>query len=530
MKPSLLRLWKSALLTRKNIAEMEESGPETASQRSAPRCPICKKPYSKGNNARAKSKHLSYCRKKYQSGTLLPTKRKACDECVRAKVRCNLGPGGCSRCASRAIPCTYQGTLVGLDADRSYYEADGVPHGEMGMSQHSGLLPVNITPNSPDASHTPSAETSETNDVFLGGFIWNNAFGPGWSYVSNFTTGFSEEPPLPSGYELQTNPTDSITLPDHSFQPHPSIPISLDFRNSSLFERRRFSEPEHELSGDLALHILRSYLHMLASQDCVPPFIHPKYQELSKSDTTRPSPLFAALRLVQMLLQGQRINKSLIWGLIRTEQDRLFKEHHTFHKWEGLEALQSLVIYMLLRVIEGRQEYTDFDTQLLVSTMVRRPDGDPLRRVLLTTGGEMKVMCRQLTTKYGELISRHEIMGHMMSWKDWAFFESRRRTATAFIIINGIFHAQIVTPPPNMPEYATSPAPSPMMLWDAQNETDWATEYADHLHRNAIHGMLKNRDLVELKEAAGKQHDRWYASADSFGLLVTLAANMIACN
>lgn len=201
------------------------------------------------------------------------------------------------------------------------------------MSQLSGLFPAEITPNFPGASNTPSVETgeaSETNHVYLQSLTWSNAFGPGLSCISNLTTSFSEETPLASyvqrGNEVHANPSDSIPLPGHSFQPHPSILISLDFRNSSLFERRKFSEPEHELGGDLAMHILRSYLHTLASQDCVPPFIHPKYQELSKNDTTHLSPLFAALRLAQMLLQGQRINKSLIWGLIRIEQDRLFKE------------------------------------------------------------------------------------------------------------------------------------------------------------------------------------------------------------
>ena len=120
-----------------------------------------------------------------------------------------------------------------------------------------------------------------------------------------------------------------MTLRNQNFQPQSSIPGSLDYRDSpSLFERRRFSEPELELTGDLALHILRSYPHMMANQDSVPPFIHPKYQDLFGSDTTRPSPLFAALKLAKMLLHGKRMNKNLIWGLIRTEQERLFQEVH----------------------------------------------------------------------------------------------------------------------------------------------------------------------------------------------------------
>jgi hypothetical protein len=78
-----------------------------------------------------------------------------------------------------------------------------------------------------------------------------------------------------------------------------------------------------------------------------------------------------------------------------------------------------------------------------------------------------------------------------------------------------------------MPEYPSAPAPSPRALWDAENELDWAVGYTNHLQTNALHGMLKNRDLVSLKEAAGEQDDRWYAYADSFGYLVTLAINLI---
>jgi hypothetical protein len=98
--------------------------------------------------------------------------------------------------------------------------------------------------------------------------------------------------------------------------------------------------------------------------------------------------------------------------------------------------------------------------------------------------------------------------------------------ATAMLIINRIVHAQITPIPLTMPEYPYSPAPSPKGLWNAGNETDWSVDYAEYLHRNAMHGMLKNGDLVRLKEAAGEQHDRWYAHADSFGLLVTLASSV----
>jgi hypothetical protein len=66
-----------------------------------------------------------------------------------------------------------------------------------------------------------------------------------------------------------------------------------------------------------------------------------------------------------------------------------------------------------------------------------------------------------------------------------------------------------------------------MKLWQAENETDWAVDYTEYQYQNAVHGMLKISDLVQLKERAGRQNDRWYAYADSLGLLVTLAADLI---
>ena len=93
-----------------------------------------------------------------------------------------------------------------------------------------------------------------------------------------------------------------------------------------MFERRNFSQSELELTGDLALHILRSYLYVIASRDTVPPFIHPKYRNLTEISTSRPSPLYAAIALAKMLFHGRKMNKTLIWRLIRMEQERLLNE------------------------------------------------------------------------------------------------------------------------------------------------------------------------------------------------------------
>jgi hypothetical protein len=41
-----------------------------------------------------------------------------------------------------------------------------------------------------------------------------------------------------------------------------------------------------------------------------------------------------------------------------------------YSTWELLSALQSLLVYAIMRLVEGRKDYTDFDVLLLVSINV----------------------------------------------------------------------------------------------------------------------------------------------------------------
>jgi hypothetical protein len=249
--------------------------------------------------------------------------------------------------------------LNGPNSANLAFEANGGSRMQTASLQLTDVTPVNIPPQSSNELRpgldSPSVEVEETYsdfNSFLTHFTSeNDIFTPEWPYVPDLATDFGEGYPLGShadasstSVELQSA-SNVITISEQLLQPSSSIPASLAYRDpSSLFERRKFSEPELELTGDLALHILHSYPYMVANQDSVPPFIHPKYQYLSENDRTSPSPLNAALKLAKMLLQGRRMNKSLIWGLIRIEQERLLIQVCT----EPLNPCQQLVETSLL--------------------------------------------------------------------------------------------------------------------------------------------------------------------------------------
>jgi hypothetical protein len=132
--------------------------------------------------------------------------------------------------------------------------------------------------------------------------------------------------PANSGNEAQST-YDLITASRRSQEPETSISAPLSCHDPSpMLQRRTFSKPELELTADLALYTLRSYLYVMADQDSIPPFIHPKYGDWMGIGTSRPSPLYAAIKFAKMLYLGRQRNKTLIWSLIRLEQERLLNE------------------------------------------------------------------------------------------------------------------------------------------------------------------------------------------------------------
>jgi hypothetical protein len=269
-------------------------------------------------------------------------RRKACVECVRSKVRCNSDPTGCSRCATKGISCTNNVVANGRNiVEPLAFETDGGSLQPTATLQLTNVVSTNIPPQSSydfrlgvNRSSVEAEETRKESSPSLTSFTWDDdIFIPEWAHALDLTTSFGEGYPLGSHFdhffmssELESA-SNIVALSKQSLQPSLSIPRPLISRDSSsLFERRKFSQPELEHTTDLALHILHSYTYVIASQGSLPPFIHPKYKFLSENDTVRPSPLDAAMNLAKMLLHGQRMNKSLIWGLIRIEQERLFNQ------------------------------------------------------------------------------------------------------------------------------------------------------------------------------------------------------------
>jgi hypothetical protein len=145
---------------------------------------------------------------------------------------------------------------------------------------------------------------------------------------------------------------------------------------------------------------------------------------------------------------------------------------------------------------------------------------------------------------WSALMNKAELGGQRPKWQDWVFSESKRRyepslvsdywgtnserTVIVFRIISFLFNIDVNLPCPPLQDYAMAPVPASKLLWRAKTEIEWEEQWEKE---NAIHGILRNGELVKLKNGVEEEHrrhaewDRWYAGTDELGILAVLAAD-----
>lgn len=113
------------------------------------------------------------------------------------------------------------------------------------------------------------------------------------------------------------------------------------------------------------IHMLRSIPRMMTRRTKFPPFIHPHWHH------DLPEPLENCMTIAQLFCDRQLGNTALVWRTIRMEQGRLARGIYDFDAQELLAALQSYLVYMIMRV-DDETGMTGRDVPMLVSFKVRR--------------------------------------------------------------------------------------------------------------------------------------------------------------
>lgn len=231
--------------------------------------------------------------------TTVPRK-KACQQCTVAKVRCDLKRPQCSRCGTRQMACVY---AVDLAPVPSRGESNGVHHYNRGgvsiprsvqssnspgstVSENSirQAEPVRYPPNSELMSHRRHASHDGYNEYWAGSPL-------NFEDINLICT-------------LDPTLIRNRWLAD--FIPSLSDPVKVYPPGVSSFVSR----------------VLKTYPSMLLRKGQLPPFIHPS--QLAGPDI--PTPLANCLSLVRLWDGRVRGSETMVCETIENEMERLYSE------------------------------------------------------------------------------------------------------------------------------------------------------------------------------------------------------------
>ncbi|ORY12875.1 hypothetical protein BCR34DRAFT_286370 [Clohesyomyces aquaticus] len=463
--------------------------------------------------AASHKRHGYYCRSK-QTGPRSSRKR-SCSHCVRAKLRCDSRFPSCSGCSSRQIQCQYDGeALQNLSAFAT--SMSQISQGNTvtrhdpataAMNEMSGSIPDSVADNFwsdvlldaeflglsdiPVDAHTDFAPaTTETRELM--------AFQDTFQFAA---TDLQIQAPDPSSI---ISPTDlSVTLSDGLSTEEPSRPIAI----------RRMIRPESRSIALFLMNIIGSFPRMMLRKETFPPFIHPKcHWNLNSKEDELPEMLVNCMTLAEMFTVRTKKTSNLLWRTVRMEYERLWLEHERYSDNELLASVQALLIYAIMRFMDGHTDLENFDIPLLQS---------------------LNTISSALSLRIGGGEFKNSVEVEQQSWQDWIFQESRRRVVTVARIMNlaiNLDHAISCEP---LDGFCLAPLPAKKTLWEAADAKHWRAEFDTTLHAREIFGLSKLGKVLKLQQSRDQiiatpvEWEEWYATADGFGPVVMLASSLM---
>ncbi|PVH92467.1 hypothetical protein DM02DRAFT_646904 [Periconia macrospinosa] len=263
-------------------------------------------------------------RRRCQSPTNPPTRRKACNACVQAKTKCCYSQPTCSRCAKRGQPCVYLTNPRASSAD----------HGSE-LFEASDETGADTPAREPQPLQLPwdSPLSSWPMEVF--GVITATATSQSFLSPSVIT-------------DLHSRSTSEMLLSTSSW----NIPLSMSVTHSNSENATQFPSPTSSPSSSLDLvRLLGEYPNLLLKDKTTSPFLHPN---LYSDDAD-----MASLPLTSMAVCcGGSVNAKESVRFVRrvmdAERQRLIEAFPSYQCIQQWDALHAMLLYEVLELRESR--------------------------------------------------------------------------------------------------------------------------------------------------------------------------------
>jgi hypothetical protein len=329
-----------------------------------------------------------------------------------------------------------------------------------------------------------------------------------FSDLSEWDFDFSDfQSPTSSGQTQQANGIP--TLVQRSRPPQHSTPLTPALTSRALVRRPK-SSPGLQRTSLLLHGILKSYPRMMSQHDNLPPFFHPHAFSLF-ADKDLMEPLSNCGSLVSLRYSSSK----LFWRNVSHECERWCIEAEKWDQWALLAAIQSLLIYILIRLEEGETEHNNIDS-LLIATVF--------------------TLCKHFNEAEARQIVQPALWNWNLNaaWKYWIYQESARRLCIVYQIINMlVIFEPVVLCSLHESDLVLSQLPSRRKLWEAGDEYAWQAASQRDVDVQSVYGVAAvTGDLVKVEDMglatrSSAQWEDWCSGMDGMGGLVMLAASLV---
>ncbi|KAJ6438390.1 proteasome subunit alpha [Purpureocillium lavendulum] len=288
---------------------------------------------------------------------------------------------------------------------------------------------------------------------------------------------------------------------------------TLQLTGPALFDRRPFPRPKHGPLASLVMRMLRSYPFMMLRKAALPPFIHPLLFTWAEAGAgPSQEALINCVGLVDLFKSRKGSDRDVVWKLIKLEQERIVASHSEVDRWELLASFQALLVYCLLRLQEAPAGDHGFDSGLLTA---------------------VNVIFNALSASVGGILKMKLPDDPNVSWTDWIYNESRRRTVLVFQIINIMVEWSTAAS-----AYATCglvliPLANNATLWNAKNSESWRSEFTLCCKERSLMGVSQSGALTKLLlgdsgiTLSTVEWEEWTAEVGDIGTLVMMVGALL---
>ncbi|KAI0425843.1 hypothetical protein F5Y09DRAFT_334616 [Xylaria sp. FL1042] len=477
-------------------------------------CFMCLKTFEYEASAK---RHHYYCRSK--PADTKGSRKSSCITCVRAKARCSWRAdadlNGCLRCNKRGVICEYGTTaarrMVPNKAAENSDSATSIQEGQDDNVEESCTTLVSTT-RAP--SHVETTLFAGSNQIYPD-------MGPTTELTcpQNLTFNFDdvafdvEYLPFQAFNSMSVACSKIAKLSSTIASPPP--PWACQEPETPLFSIHDFKRPDQVALQTIAMRILGSYSSMMLAKGTLPPFIHFSADVRSRfgDGYKAHESLFNCWDLVQSFKSQNTANKgSWLWGRIWHEQERILAEYPMFDRWQLLDALQTLLIFCLLRLQDAPVGHAVFDVSLLTT---------------------VNLVSQALASSVDESFDCRVSEDPALARKDWIFIESRRRTVLVFQILGLLVDISTAVSYFSIGGLVLVPLPSSAALWSSQDFERWKPEYKKWHEERAIYGLSETGILTKLQDASDGLRtstvdwESWIAEVGDIATLIMIIGEIL---